>query len=390
MLLVVLEHDRGTLSGAALEALTFGRSLAAKMDTQMHAAAIGVNCGTGSTDASADKRRPDMQAAIGVGRGAASVQSQSAETDSEMVTQAALGDGHWCARHQSVETDSEMVTQVGAHGAVCVYTVQHQILSDYGPEAWGESVAQLARQLNPQAVLACGSERGNEVMAQAAARLNTAFVANCTDITAPAEPGGEWLMTRVQWGGSLLEDTALRADVALLSCALHTVAAAPLTTELVVSPEVRPVAVDLADELSRTVVKERVVLEAGVTLPTAPVVVGGGRGVGSSDGFAALEELADLLGGRVGCSRAVTNNGWRPHADQVGQTGTRIAPEVYIASGISGAIQHWVGAMGSKHILAINTDPEANMVTRADWAVIGDLHQVIPAVSAEIRRRRNL
>jgi electron transfer flavoprotein alpha subunit len=125
-----------------------------------------------------------------------------------------------------------------------------------------------------------------------------------------------------------------------------------------------------------------------VTLSTAPVVVGGGRGVGSADGFAALEELAQLLAGRVGCSRAVTNNGWRPHADQVGQTGTRIAPELYIAAGISGAIQHWVGAMASKRILAINTDPEANMVVRADYAVIADLHQVLPAIAEEIRRRR--
>ena len=140
--------------------------------------------------------------------------------------------------------------------------------------------------------------------------------------------------------------------------------------------------------LSRTVIRDRVVLAAGVTLSTAPVVVSGGRGVGSAEGFAPLEELAELLGGRVGCSRAVTNNGWRPHADQVGQTGTRIAPEIYIASGISGAIQHWVGAMGSKHILAINLDPEANLVTKADWAVIGDLHEVIPAISEEIRSRR--
>ena len=117
-------------------------------------------------------------------------------------------------------------------------------------------------------------------------------------------------------------------------------------------------------------------------------MVGGGRGVGSADGFAALEELARLLGGVVGCSRAVTNNGWRNHTDQVGQTGTRIAPDIYIACGISGAIQHWVGAMASKRILAINTDPNANMVTKADYAVIGDLHQVVPAITAEIRRRR--
>ena len=84
----------------------------------------------------------------------------------------------------------------------------------------------------------------------------------------------------------------------------------------------------------------------------------------------------------------MTNNGWRPHSDQVGQTGTRIAPEIYIASGISGAIQHWVGAMASKHILAINTDREANMVTKADWAVIGDLHEVIPAIIEEVKARK--
>ena len=130
--------------------------------------------------------------------------------------------------------------------------------------------------------------------------------------------------------------------------------------------------------LARTVVTERVERAAGVTLATAPVVVGGGRGVGSPEGFAPLEELAGLLGGVVGCSRAVTNNGWRNHTDQVGQTGTRIAPDIYFACGISGAIQHWVGAMASKKILAINTDPEANMVTKADYAVIGDLHQVVP------------
>jgi electron transfer flavoprotein alpha subunit len=119
------------------------------------------------------------------------------------------------------------------------------------------------------------------------------------------------------------------------------------------------------------------------------VVISGGRGVGSGDGFAPLEELAELLGGVVGCSRVVTNSGWRPHSDQVGQTGTVVAPELYIACGISGAVQHWVGMMNAKHVLAINTDPEAPMVTRADWAVVADLHAVVPAINEEIRRRRD-
>ena len=154
------------------------------------------------------------------------------------------------------------------------------------------------------------------------------------------------------------------------------------------SGTVEPFEPDLDDELARTIVADRQVLEAGVTLATAPVVVSGGRGVGSAEGFEVLEELAELLGGRVGCSRAVTNNGWRNHTDQVGQTGTRIAPDVYFACGISGAIQHWVGAMASKNIIAINTDQQANMVTKAGYAVIGDLHEVVPAITAEIRARR--
>ena len=333
MLLVVLEHDRGGLGEPAREALTFGRTLAAKLGSDMHAVVIGAGA-TGGLDS--------------------------------------------------------LVAEAGAHGAALVYTVDHEVLGDFGPEVWGESIVQVISATDPGAVLACGSERGNEVMAQAAARLDAPFVANCTDITPPTGGGGEWSMTRIQWGGSLLEDATLNATgVALLTCGLHSVASSPVAPAPAFPPEIEPVAVDLAPELARTVVRDRVVLEAGVTLPTAPVVVGGGRGVGSAEGFAPLEELADLLGGRVGCSRAVTNNGWRPHSDQVGQTGTRIAPEIYIASGISGAIQHWVGAMGSKHILAINIDPEANMVVKANWAVIGDLHQVIPAISEEVRRRRS-
>ena len=241
---------------------------------------------------------------------------------------------------------------------------------------------QLIDSTSPDAVMSVGTDRGNEVMAQVAARLDLPFVANCLSI----EPGDSWSMTRVQWGGSLLEDATLVSSLPLFTYGHHAVEAAP--ADAPAAGEVRPMAVDIADADLVTMIRDRVVLSEGVTLSTSPVVVSGGRGVGSPEAFAPLEELAELLGGRVGCSRAVTNNGWRSHADQVGQTGTRIAPEIYIACGISGAIQHWVGAMASKNILAINTDPEANMVTKAGYAVLGDLHKVVPAISEEIRRRR--
>ena len=144
-------------------------------------------------------------------------------------------------------------------------------------------------------------------------------------------------------------------------------------------------------EGARVRVTRREEPEAGtVRLDTARVVVGGGRGVGSAEGFAILEELAALLGGAVGGSRVVTNLGWRPHADQVGQTGARIAPDLYIACGISGAIQHIVGCKAAKRILVINKDKDAPIVARADYAVIGDLHEILPAVVAELRRSADL
>jgi electron transfer flavoprotein alpha subunit len=270
-----------------------------------------------------------------------------------------------------------LVDEIAAYGATTVHQAHHEILTDYAPEAWGEVVAQAVRVLNPETVLATGTDRGNEVIAQAAARLDLPMVANVVEFD-----GAE--LIRVRWGGSLLERCTLEAPTRLLTVGHHAFAAEESPTAATVAP----LAVDLDPSLARTIVRDRVERAAGVTLATAPVVVSGGRGVGSPEGFAPLQELATALGGVVGCSRAVTNNGWRNHTDQVGQTGTRIAPDIYIACGISGAIQHWVGAMASKKILAINTDPEANMVTKADYAVIGDLHKVVPAITEEIRRRR--
>ncbi len=320
MLLVVLEHDRGEMAEAAREALTFARPLAAALGVELHAALIG-------------------------------------------------------------SSDSNLVAEAGRHGAETVHVVRHEILSEYGPEAVGSALAELIDEVDPTAVLACATDRGNETMAFAASCLDMPLVTNCVEVV----PGDPWEITRMQWGGSLLEDVTLVSARPLLTCGLHVVASEPVGPVEAAVEEFQP---DLDESLARSILRDRVVLTQGVTLPTAQVVCGGGRGVGSADGFAILDELAGELGGVVGCSRAVTNLGWRPHKDQVGQTGTRIAPEVYIASGISGAIQHWVGAMASQHILAINTDREANIVAKADWAVIADLHEVIPAITAEIRRRR--
>ena len=138
----------------------------------------------------------------------------------------------------------------------------------------------------------------------------------------------------------------------------------------------------------RVVSVEHAATDDSGNLKSARIVVGAGRGAGGPDGFKGVVELADLLGGSLGVSRVVTSLGWRPHHEQIGQTGSRIAPEVYIPCGISGAIQHWAGCASSKVIIAINTDAEAPMMTKATYAVVGDLHEVVPAINEEIRRRR--
>ncbi|NNC79427.1 MAG: electron transfer flavoprotein subunit alpha/FixB family protein [Acidimicrobiales bacterium] len=277
------------------------------------------------------------------------------------------------------EGAADAATALGAYGAETVHHLTSAALGDYSPEAWGAAAADAVAKLSPSIVMSAGTDRGNELMAQVAARMDLPFVANCVEASADGST-----MTRAQWGGALHEATTLDAPTKLLSFNPHAVEA----TEAPAAGAVLELAVEVDASLNRTIIKDRVVLSEGITLATAPVVVSGGRAVGSEEAFAPLEELAAELGGKVGCSRAVTNNGWRPHSDQVGQTGTRIAPTIYIASGISGATQHWVGAMGSKNILAINTDPEANMVTKAGWAVIADLHEVIPAITEEVRKRR--
>jgi electron transfer flavoprotein alpha subunit len=243
---------------------------------------------------------------------------------------------------------------------------------EYAPEAWAQALVGL----EPSVLVAPGTDRGHEVLAHVAARLNAPLAANCVDVRVEGET---FVLTRQRWGGSLLEEARLGSSPKLLTVAPHTVAAdGALGDVKTLTPKF--------DDGVRVRVTRREQPEAGaVRLDTARVVVGGGRGVGSAEGFAVLEELAGLLGGAVGGSRVVTNLGWRPHSDQVGQTGARIAPELYIACGISGAVQHIVGCKAAKRILVINKDENAPIVARADYAVIGDLHEIVPAIVAELR-----
>jgi electron transfer flavoprotein alpha subunit len=258
-------------------------------------------------------------------------------------------------------------------------SVRMDAVQPFAPDALAAALAQAADELNASAVLAAGTDRGNEVMARLAARTGLPLAANCIAAT----PGDPVEVTRLRWGGSLLEEARLRSPRPLITVAPHTVPidSGPAPVEVVVKA---PSASDLVVRVSDHVAPAN----GGVSLATAKVIVSGGRGVGSKEGFAIIEELAGLLGAAVGCSRAVTSAGWRPHTDQVGQTGTKVAPEVYIACGISGATQHMAGLKGAKRIVAINSDPQAPLMLNADYTVTGDLKEIVPAITAEIRKRK--
>jgi len=270
---------------------------------------------------------------------------------------------------------------LSSYGVSTLHVADDPRLAEYAPAGWAHAIAELADQVNAEIVIGTASDRGGEVMAHVAARMALPMAANCTEIAT----GVPFTVTRQRWGGSLLEEAHLKGRVKLLTLAPHALVAeaSPSRTEVTT----RTVAPLLDEKDFRVRLVPQVEADTGkISLAQARVVVGGGRGVGSAEGFTALEELAGLLDGAVGCSRAVTSLGWRPHSDQVGQTGTRIAPDLYIACGISGAIQHMVGCRAAKHIIAINTDPAAPIVAQADYAIIGDVQKVLTAVNAEIRR----
>jgi electron transfer flavoprotein alpha subunit len=310
-------------------------------------------------------------------------------------------------------------TTLAGYGTATMHAVAPAQVPGYAPLAWARVLAGLATATGARLVVAAGTDRGHEVMAHLGAITGLPVAANCVAAAPAAGEGGAQTrpgdgegedrpgkedgaggaaggaggaagagglrITRQRWAGLLLEDALLTAVPALLTVAPDAVPAEPATAAAAAA--VHHHVPDLAGGDLQVCARESAAQAGGLSLATARVVVGGGRGVGGPDGFAPLEELAGLLGGVLGVSRVVTSEGWRPHRQQVGQTGTRISPELYLACGISGAIQHMAGCQGAKHIVAVNTDPDAPIMARADYAVIGDLHEIIPALIAAIRER---
>ena len=353
--LCLVERDGDGVADASLRALSLARELAASAGGSVAAVVFSRSGGFGSGGFGSDGLGSDGAGPDGLGSGGAGPDG-GAEADVPERELAAFG------------VAEAYVVAAGA---------------GYAPAAWARGLAELAVTCAAAAVVAAATERGSEVLAHLGALTGQPVAANCTSARWIAP--GYWELVRQRWAGSLLEDAALEATLALLTVAADAVPAQPVAGVAGVNVQAFQPEIAAADLQVRAV--ESAERSGGVSLATARVVVGGGRGVGGPEGFEVLEELAGLLGGTLGVSRVVTSQGWRPHRQQVGQTGTKISPELYLACGISGAIQHMAGCLSAKHIVAVNTDPDAPIIAHADYAVIGDLSQVIPALVAAIRDR---
>ncbi|AOW80917.1 electron transfer flavoprotein subunit alpha [Halodesulfurarchaeum formicicum] len=268
----------------------------------------------------------------------------------------------------------DLAADLGEYGVDTAYVCTGELAETYAPEARAEALGALCDDLEPAAIFGGGTDTANEVLAHLGAKRDLPMAANTTEI----ETDGETCeIERHRWGGSLIEHATMEGETKLFTTPDHELPIEPVgdgeaaveTLEPELSEGAWEVKVDRFEESD---------LE-GVPLPEARIVVGGGRGVGGEEDFEQLEELADLFdNATVGATRIAVDEGWRPHNDQIGQTGQKIAPELYIAAGISGAVQHWVGAKGSENVLAINTDPEAAIMYKGDYAIVGDLHEVVP------------
>jgi electron transfer flavoprotein alpha subunit len=277
-----------------------------------------------------------------------------------------------------------LAAQLGTHGVSEVHQAVGEAFDSFGGASWAAALQSARDTTGSVVVIAAGSTRGNEVLAHLAARLDVPMAANVVSFSGLAP----FVVSRQVVGGAALEEMRLDRRPAVLTVAGHSWNASPADTPAAATWHEFTPMVSADDLVSRVVSTGRKEPDHSDSLKSARVVVGAGRGAGGPEGFAAVGELAELLHGSLGVSRVVTSLGWRPHHEQVGQTGSRISPELYVPCGISGAIQHWAGCASSKTILAINTDPDAPMMTKATYAVVGDMHEVVPAVVEELKRRR--
>jgi electron transfer flavoprotein alpha subunit len=270
------------------------------------------------------------------------------------------------------------------HGAAKVYVTEDADVSSYLVAPTAEVLAQLVEATSPTAVLLTSSAEGKEIAGRLAIKAGSGVITDATDVS--AGEGGAPVVEQQVFGGSTIVQSVVGHGTPIITVRPNSTAPEPSPADATRED----ITVTLTEAAKGARITDRVVEEKGERpeLSEAAIVVSGGRGVGSADKFTVIEALADALGAAVGASRAVTDAGWYPHQHQVGQTGKTVSPQLYVAAGISGAIQHRAGMQTSKTIVAINKDPEAPIFDLVDFGVVGDLHKVVPALTDEVTKRK--
>ncbi|MEW9675454.1 electron transfer flavoprotein subunit alpha/FixB family protein [Lentibacillus sp. L22] len=279
--------------------------------------------------------------------------------------------------------DSDLEAQANEmiyYGADRAVTVKHEKLKTYTPEGFGQALMAIIDDESPNGIVMGHTAIGKDLTPKIASKLELGLISDATDIEIN---GDQVAFIRPIYSGKAFEKKVITDDVTFVTIRPNNIAA--LDRDQSRSGEVTAKDVEITD--LRTVVKD-VIQKAseGVDLSEAKVIVSGGRGVKSAEGFKPLQELADLLGGAVGASRGACDADYCDYSLQIGQTGKVVTPDLYIACGISGAIQHLAGMSNSKVIVAINKDPEANIFNVADYGIVGDIFEVIPKLIEEIKK----
>ena len=266
------------------------------------------------------------------------------------------------------------------YGAVKVYVAESDDIDGFLVAPKAEALAAVVAQASPAAVLVASTPEGKEVAGRLAIKTGSGILTDAVGLEA------DGTATQSIFGGAITTQSKVTRGTPIITLRANSVAAEASAA----AGEVVPVEITVSDSAKKAKVVDRVVEETSSrpALTDASVVVSGGRGMGGAENFAIVEKLADALGGAVGASRAATDAGWYPHTSQVGQTGVTVSPQLYVAVGISGAIQHRAGMQTSKTIVAINKDPEAPIFELADFGVVGDLFDVAPQLTDEVEKRK--
>ncbi|KAB1919314.1 electron transfer flavoprotein subunit alpha/FixB family protein [Micromonospora noduli] len=270
--------------------------------------------------------------------------------------------------------------KLGEYGAEKIYAAEGDEIDGYLVAPKATVLAELVKRVQPAAVLLASAQEGKEIAARLAVKLDNGILTDVVGLDA------DGTATQVAFAGSTIVKSKVTKGLPLVTVRPNSVTPAPAAA----TPAIEQLSVSVTDTDKLATVVERVAEQKGSRpeLTEAGVVVSGGRGVGNADNFKLVEELADLLGGAVGASRAAVDSGFYPHQFQVGQTGKTVSPQLYVALGISGAIQHRAGMQTSKTIVAVNKDGEAPIFELADFGVVGDLFKIVPQAAEEIRKRK--